>query len=219
MMITIDGPAGTGKTTVARGVARKLVITYVDTGAMYRAVTYFLISRDIPLGDADAIERALVHFEFSERGGERTHHYFVNGEEVTQEIRSPEVTRNVSLISSYPGVRHRMVDRQRKRVEGLDAICEGRDLGTVVFPDADHKFFLTATPEVRAERRYRELLLQRATDAPTLEQVHADIMLRDAKDMNRAVSPLRPASDAITVDTSHMTIDQVIEHIVQAVRR
>jgi CMP/dCMP kinase len=218
MIITIDGPAGTGKTTVARGVAHKLEVTYVDTGAMYRAITYFVMQREIPLTDPLAIEAALREFEFTERGGERAHHYYINGVEVTEQIRSPEVTRNVSLVSSYPGVRLHMVPLQRKRVAQIDAVCEGRDMGTVVFPDAEYKFFLTARPEVRAERRYRELLLTRPDSNPSFDQVLRDIMLRDAKDTSRAVSPLRPAADAIQVDTSEMAAEEVIARIVQHVR-
>jgi CMP/dCMP kinase len=218
MIITIDGPAGTGKTTVARGVAHRLNITYVDTGAMYRAITHFVMQKGIALTDPIAIEAALQQFEFSEMGGETNHHYFVCGQEVTQPIRSPEVTRNVSLVSSYPGVRQHMVPLQRKRVEGMDAVCEGRDMGTVVFPDAKYKFFLTAEPGVRADRRYKELLATRPDTQPNLEQVLRDILLRDAKDINRAVSPLRAAPDAVTLDTSELTAEQVIDTIVQHVK-
>lgn len=217
MIITIDGPAGTGKSTVARLVAERIGYTFFDTGAMYRAVTYALLDRKIPFTDKARIEELLAHFDFriETSGGE--HHYYVDNRDVSHAIRSPLVTKHVSEVASLLVVRQTMVLLQRRFAEKGNAVFEGRDLGTVVFPNAELKIFLTASPEVRAERRFRELLFKRPSEAENLtkEQVMQDIMRRDLQDSTRSHSPLKPADDAKIIDTSSMSIEQVIETILQ----
>lgn len=217
MIITIDGPAGTGKSTVARLLAERIGYTFFDTGAMYRAVTYALLDRKIPFTDKARIEELLADFDFriETNGGE--HHYFVDGRDVSHAIRSQLVTKHVSEVAALAVVRQTMVMLQRRFAQQGSAVFEGRDLGTVVFPNAELKIFLTASPEVRAERRFRELLFKRPSEAEnfTREQVMQDIMRRDLQDTTRSHSPLKAADDAKVIDTSDMTIEQVIETILQ----
>ena len=216
-VIAIDGPAGTGKSTVARKVAQHLGYLFLDTGAMYRAVTYQLLAKRIDLLDVEAIKTVLSDFrlEVQEVHGEKR--YFLEGEEITETIRSSEVSRNVSAVSALPCVRESLVVIQQRSVQGHNAVCEGRDMGTVVFPRARYKFFLVARSEVRAQRRYQEMLAKDPDLAQTQSQVLLDLMQRDELDSTRQISPLRAAEDAILVDTSDWTIDQVVQHILEKV--
>lgn len=217
MIIAIDGPAGTGKSTVARRVAASLGYLFLDTGAMYRAVTYALLQKQIRVSDVEAIRSFLGKFHLEIQEGDKEKRYFLEGQEITQEIRSPEVSRQVSAVSALPCVREALVLIQQKSALGKNAVCEGRDMGTVVFPSAKYKFFLVARSEVRAQRRYQEMLAKDPNLAQTPSQVLFDLMQRDELDSTREISPLRAAEDAILVDTSDWTIDQVVQHILEKV--
>lgn len=222
MIIAIDGPSGTGKSTVAQEVARRLGFTFFDTGAMYRAFSWKILQLGIEPQNHEAVVQALEKFHYEIRTtpkGERT--YFVGEENVTAAIREVQISSIASQIAAYPEVRAALVKIQRKFGRACDAVFEGRDMGTVVFPEADLKIFLTARPSVRAERRYRELLskfpdLKESLD---IHQVQKEIELRDQNDMTRAVSPLKQASDAILIDTSDLTISQTVHQIIQLLRK
>ncbi|MBS0624795.1 MAG: (d)CMP kinase [Verrucomicrobia bacterium] len=222
MIITIDGPSGTGKSTVAKGVARRLNFTFFDTGAMYRAMAWFLLERKVSPDEHNRVCSLLSEFDFKikteSQGGRR---YFVNGTEVTDVIRTQQISTLASQVAVISEVRKAMVKIQRDFGRSSDAVFEGRDMGTVVFPDADLKIFLTAKPEVRAERRYRELLgkFPDLAESFSLEQIHKDIVERDHNDSTRAISPLKQAQDAILIDTSNLSADQVIEKIVELQRK
>lgn len=217
MIITIDGPAGTGKSTVARLLAEKLGFTFFDTGAMYRAVTYKLLKEGISFSDRQRIEKMLKIFSFriTSKGGEKK--YFIGTEEVTHEIRTQEVTLHVSEVAALPFVRAFLSTLQRRFAENTHAVFEGRDLGTVIFPEAQLKIFLTARPEIRAERRFRELLFKHPSEAENLtkQQVLEDLLRRDTYDTQREHSPLMPAKEAHTVDTSDLSVEQVVDHILK----
>ena len=215
MIIAIDGPAASGKSTAAIGVAKRLGITYLDTGAMYRAVTFGLIKNDIGFKDLSDIENYLekIEIKFSESptGALLT----LNGHDITKEIRSAAVTNNVSEVSALSSVRKSMVQIQRKMAEVHDCILEGRDIGTVVFPNANYKFFLIADEKARAERRLEDL--KAIGEQSSFEEVMMDLINRDHKDSTRANSPLKKSDDAIIIDTSDLGINEVIDKIVNIV--
>ncbi len=211
-VVAIDGPAGAGKSTIAAGVAARLGISRVDTGAIYRTVTLIALEHAVT-GDADTTALLLeldLRFEDTR--------VFVGDREVTREIRTPEVTRAVSRVAAYPGVRAGLLDLQRRlgRAHPKGAVLEGRDIGTVVFPDAEAKIYLTATAEERARRRTLELD-EKGTPVP-YQQVLDEIRVRDRLDSERAVAPLRAAEDAITVDSTGKSIDRVCDEIAEIVR-
>lgn len=209
--VAIDGPAGSGKSSISELVSKKMGFTHIDTGAMYRAVTLEAMDRHIDLADEkqyDFIDSIDLIYE-----GEKT---LLEGKDVSNEIRSLEVTRNVSLVSSLKRVRDKMVHFQRQSAKRGLIIMDGRDIGTVVLPNADVKIYLTATPEQRAIRRQKELKETKGIDV-SYEDVLNDILVRDYKDSHREIAPLRPADDAIIVDTTEMTIEEValeVERIV-----
>jgi cytidylate kinase len=207
-VVAIDGPSGSGKSTVARGVAARLGLEVLDTGAMYRAVTLAALERGADLHDAVACEAAAVDSEIVVDGT-----VLLDGRDVTAEIRGPEVTASVSTVSAHPGVRSVLVDRQRAWVdEHGGGVVEGRDIGTVVFVDAPVKVFLTASDDTRAARRARDEAA--AARATTVDAVAADLARRDTLDSNRSVSPLIAAADAIVVDTTTRSVDDVVDEIV-----
>ncbi|KAA1431390.1 (d)CMP kinase [Mycolicibacter arupensis] len=210
-MVAIDGPAGTGKSTVARGLAQALGSRYLDTGAMYRVVTLAVLRAGISLDDAEAIggiaERVEVAVD-SQPDGDRA---FLGDEDVSREIRGDEVTRAVSAVAAVPAVRTRLVAVQQQLAAGGGVVVEGRDIGTVVLPEADVKIFLTASAETRARRRNDQNIAAGLGD--DYAGVLADVRRRDELDSTRAVSPLRPADDAVIVDTGDMTQAQVIDHL------
>lgn len=211
MIIAIDGPAGTGKSTVAKGVAKRLGFTFFDTGAMYRSFAWLVLEDGIDPQDTQSVCSVIPKFQYeikSDEKGER--HYWVNGTEVTHLIRTPKISTVSSQVAVYPEVRRAMVEIQRKFGHAVDAVFEGRDMGTVVFPDADLKIFLTAKPEVRAHRRFHDL-----HGKIPFEQILKETIERDANDMNRAISPLKQASDAVAIDTSELTADQTIEKVIE----
>jgi cytidylate kinase len=201
MLIAIDGPAGAGKSTVARALAKRLGFTYLDSGAMYRCVG--LISLAVPAEEPSGLAR-MARIELSER-------VLLDGRDVTEEIRTPEVTEAASRIAADPGVRDALVAKQRELIAGGDWVAEGRDIGTVVAPAAELKVFLTADPHERASRRATEL----GADPDTVLAEHA---LRDERDSTRGHSPLRPASGAVMLDTSGSTVEEVVERIATLAR-
>jgi len=211
MIITIDGPAGTGKTTVARKLAKSLHYHYFDTGAMYRALTYHLIKNRVDIHNHEKVRELLANFLFDIREMNDQKHYFLDSEDVTEVIRSREVTQKVSEVAALADVRKALVAIQRAFGEHNNAVFEGRDMGTVVFPQAEKKIFLTARAAVRAERRYLEL---KAKKIPVnAEDILKEITDRDTFDSTREISPLRQADDAFVIDTSDLTSDQVVEQI------
>lgn len=215
VVIAIDGPAGTGKSSVSRGLARKLGARYLDTGSMYRIITLAMLRAGVDLTDPDAIAAA-VGVRLSVGFDPDVEQSFLDGEDVSAEIRGDEVTRAVSAVSAVPAVRARLVELQRELAGGPGSVVvEGRDIGTVVLPDADVKIFLTAAPEVRARRRNDQNVAAGLTD--DYETVLADVRRRDHLDSTRAVSPLRAAEDAVVVDTGDMTRDEVIDWLANLV--
>jgi cytidylate kinase len=216
--ITIDGPAGAGKSTVARKLAEHLGFTYIDTGAMYRAVTYKALREGVDLKDEEALSRVAAAFRFevaADKDG--IPRVYLDGEEVTEEIRSPAVSRNVSLVARVGGVRKEMVRRQREMARNGNVVMEGRDAGTVILPEAEFKFFLTASREERARRRQAELR-EKGLEV-SLEQMAAEIEERDRIDSTREVSPLHPAHDAQIIDCSQLSAEEVVRVILGRIGR
>lgn len=215
MIITIDGPAGTGKTTVAKAVAQELGFTYFDTGAMYRALTYGIIANGVNPDDPEALHAFLQTFPITIKSHLGEKHIYLGPEDVTDKIRTNGVTSLVSKISAFRAVRDKLVEIQRNLSKGVNAVFEGRDMGTVVFPDAELKIFLTATPEIRAKRRYNELKQKFPNDnAITESGVLEDINRRDTYDASRDISPMKAAENSVIIDTSNLSIDEVINRII-----
>lgn len=210
--IAVDGPAGSGKSTVAKIIAERLKITYLDTGAMYRAITLAALNAAIDLYDAQALKKLVDKIDLKINPTA----IFVDGIEVTEAIRTPEVTQNVSVVSMDPYVRAEMVNMQRRIAAGQSVIMDGRDIGTVVLPEASHKFFLVADPVERAKRRLIELKAKGFDTS--LEALTDEIVKRDALDSGREVSPLRKAADATEIDTTFMTIEEVVDVIIDAIK-
>jgi len=211
MIITIDGPSGTGKSTVAKGLAAALNITYFDTGALYRAISWKLLESKVSYQNKEDLQKLLSGFSFNIRVKEGEKRYFVGSVDVTSAIRTPEVTAIVSEVSALKEVRDALKPIQVNFSKEMDVVFEGRDLGTIVFPHADVKFFLTARPDVRANRRFLELQKKFPTKTFSLEKTLKDIEERDAYDSSREIAPLKKADDAILIDTSDLTIAEVIE--------
>lgn len=215
-MIAIDGPTAAGKSTVGREVARRLGLDYVDTGAMYRSVAWAALQRKVDLGDAAALERLAAALRIETIFDASGHRILVDGQDVTQAIRSPQVSEAASAVSAVPGVRTTLVALQRQRAAAGGVVMEGRDIGTVVLPDADVKVFLQASLDTRARRRHAELRA-RGVQA-TLEEVRRQEAARDHRDQTRAHSPLRAAADAVVIDTTARRPEEVAEVIVRMVR-
>lgn len=212
-IIALDGPAGSGKSTTARILAAKLGYNYLDTGAMYRALTYIALKSLVLPSDAVALQKIADGSDIRFETHADVNRVFINGEEVTQQIRTPEVTRYVSEVSAHKGVREAMVARQKELGKSGSIVAEGRDTTTVVFPQADIKVYLDATVEVRAKRRLLDLT--RMGVSSTLDEQISDLERRDAYDSGREHSPLTKSDDAIIVDTSDMTIDQQVDEIIR----
>ena len=212
MIIAIDGPSASGKSTTAKGVAERLGITHLDTGAMYRATTYGIIESGIDLNDVQSIHEFLKNMALQ---FDSFNHIWINGENVSIKIRTNKISTSVSAVIAVPAVRSRMVEIQRSIAKGKDCVLEGRDIGTVVFPNADFKFFLTADILVRAKRRLKDL--EKIGEESTLNDLMSDIEKRDVLDSSRDVSPLVQAKDAIAINTSNLTINEQVEKIVQII--
>ncbi|MCM1027895.1 MAG: (d)CMP kinase [Roseburia sp.] len=211
--IAIDGPAGAGKSTIARAVAERLKLVYVDTGAMYRALTVAVLRQGIDPQDREAVIRCCLDSDVTIRYEDGEQVVYLNGENVNPLLRTEEVGSAASSVSVIPRVREKLVELQRRLAAESDCIMDGRDIGTCVLPRAQTKIYLTADSGVRAKRRYDELKA-RGEDCD-LERIKADIEERDYRDMHREVSPLRQAEDAVLVDTSDMTVDEVIDRILE----
>lgn len=212
LIVTIDGPAGSGKSTVAALLAQKLKITYLDTGAMYRAVTWAALSKAVDLSNGNALVQLTEQTEITLGSNENLGKVFVDGTDVTTAIRTAEVTANAHFIASVPEVRQQLVaQQQRIGSQAGSLVTEGRDQGTIVFPQAAFKFYLDASPECRAKRRW--LQLKQKDPTVKLEDVLQAQIQRDHRDSTREASPLAIPDGAIVVDTSEMTIDQVIDHL------
>jgi len=215
MIIAIDGPSGSGKSTLGRMLARALNLLYIDTGSMYRAVALAVIEAKVDPNDASAVTALANGVEIDLAGDPDSLNVVLDGRDVTNEIRAERVTAMSSVISSIPGVRRAMVERQRAMGQ-RGAVLNGRDIGTVVFPDADIKFFLTAAPEERAERRYREDQ-SNSSSSVTLAETLAEMIERDKRDSTRADSPLRVAEDAVVIDSTGKTVDEVFSEMMSRI--
>ncbi|GAA0357410.1 (d)CMP kinase [Alkalibacterium iburiense] len=209
--IAIDGPASSGKSTVAKKIAKDLNLIYVDTGAMYRTLTYEALKNNVNIKDEEALLDLLSHTSITFERTDDGQRVFANEEEVTNEIRQNNVTNTVSVVSAHPRVRQEMVRRQQKMAKSNGVIMDGRDIGTVVLPNSNLKIFLVASVKERAERRHKEN--KQKGIFSDLEQLKRDIADRDYKDSTRETSPLKQADDAIRIDTTKLTIDEVVETI------
>ena len=217
MIIAIDGPAASGKSTAAKGVAKCLGITYLDTGAMYRAVTFGLIKNNISFTGFIELKKYVDNMNLEFKYNQAGSMVFLNGKDISKEIRSQVVTNNVSEVSAMSYIRNSMVNIQRKISSFKDCVVEGRDIGTVVFPKADFKFFLIADVETRAKRRLKDLT---GSDKNiSIEKLINDINIRDYKDTKRVNSPLEKADDAIEINTTDLTINEIINKIVNIVNK
>ncbi|MEM0962604.1 MAG: (d)CMP kinase [Bacteroidota bacterium] len=222
MIVAIDGPAGSGKSTTARRVAERLGWLYLDTGAMYRAVGVAFRDQSLPFTD-DAARGLVSGLDIRLTPGPDRVHVSLDGADVTDRIRTPDAAEAASLASALGPVREAMVALQRRVAKATDArgvVLEGRDIGTVVFPDADVKFFLVADLDARARRRLADFAVGGSEpDAGTLDAVRSELAARDARDAGRDLAPLKAAPDAVTLDTTTLTIDQQVEHVLDAIRR
>ena len=217
MIIAIDGPSGAGKSTLGRLLARTLGLLYLDTGAMYRAVALAVVEAGVSASDAAAVASVAERARVELSGTPDAPRVLLDGRDVTREIRSEQITRLSSVVSTIPAVRRDLVRRQRELGEqGDNVVLDGRDIGTVVFPHADVKFFITAVPEARARRRYEED--KRKEPDLTLEETLDDINTRDRRDSTRADSPLAIAEDAVVIDTTELSVDDVLARMLDAVR-
>ena len=214
--IAIDGPAGAGKSTIARRVAKELSFIYVDTGAMYRAMALYLLRREVNRDDTEQIGNICQDAEISieYQNGEQI--VLLNGENVNSYLRTEEVGNMASVSSAVPRVREKLLSLQRKLAKDMSVVMDGRDIGTTILPDADVKIYLTASSLTRAKRRYLEL--QEKGTVCNLDDIQKDIEERDQRDMSREISPLRQAEDAVLVDSSNLTIQQVVDRILQIFR-
>jgi cytidylate kinase len=217
MIITIDGSIATGKSTIAKTLAREIGFIYFDTGAMYRCVAYAVLKKNVNVDNEQELEEFLKNYKFDIRIKRGERFYFVDDEDVTMAIRGEAVTSAVSRVSAIQAVRNKLVALQREWAEGVNAVFEGRDLGTVVFPHADVKIFLTGSVEVRAKRRFEELLVRFPEESKnlTIEKVIEDISKRDTYDSTRKISPLMQAPDAFVIDTSKLSVDEIVFKILE----
>ena len=214
--IAIDGPAGAGKSTIARAAAKHLGFIYVDTGAMYRAIGLYCIRKEVQPADKEKVLALLDEIDVSlERDGEGNQLIILCGENVSSYIRTEQVSMAASIVSAIPEVRAFLLSLQRDMAKEYNVIMDGRDIGTVVLPDAKVKIFLTASAEIRARRRYDELVSK--GESVVYDNVLADVIERDNNDMNRAIAPLKPAQDSVIVDTSELTLNESIDLLIKTI--
>ena len=217
MIIAIDGPAGSGKSTVAKIVAEKLRFRYIDTGSMYRSVAWKSLQKNTTLGDEEAVADIAFKTKIDLVSGEDGQLVFVDGENITAQLKMEEVSRGAAIVAAQPIIRQIMTTKQRKLGKQGKVVMDGRDIGTVVFPQADKKFFLDADPKERGRRRFAELKEKKQaanTDLPTIIE---QVIQRDNEDRNRKIAPLKQAKDAILIDTTHLSIDQVVGEIMKTI--
>lgn len=214
LVVAIDGPAAAGKSTVAKMVAKKIGATYIDTGAMYRAVTYFALSQNIDPKDESAVVSLLPKLKLDIKEDERI---FLNGTDVTKQIRSIEVNDNVSYVASYKDIRLALVDIQRKMSESNSVVMDGRDIGTYVLPNADIKIFQVASVGTRALRRYKENISKGIQCE--LEDIEIGLKKRDHIDSTRTFAPLKPADDSIVLDTSNLSIEEAVDAVIEIIKK
>ncbi|OGW84371.1 MAG: cytidylate kinase [Omnitrophica bacterium RIFCSPLOWO2_01_FULL_45_10] len=216
LVIAIDGPAGSGKSTVSKRVAKELGLLYVDTGAMYRALTLKAVRMKLDLED-EAVLTGLARTTEIDLEDTSDLKVFLDGEDVAGLIRTPEITNNIKYIARVPGVRKEMVKKQRAIGSHKPCVLEGRDIGTVVFPDADYKFYLDANIDVRAKRRFKDLA-ELGQGIPDIDDVRRDVILRDESDIKRAVGALKKAADAVRIDTTNRSIEEVAAKILSYIK-
>ncbi len=214
--ITLDGPSGSGKTTIAKSLAKKMGYLYVDTGAMYRGVAYYMFDKGVPVDDDAKVEAVLDKISLNIKVVDGEQRVILNGKDITGSIRTPEISMGASTVSKNRQVRLKLVAMQRELANNNNAIFDGRDMGSYVLPDADHKFYITADVDTRAKRRYLELKLKQEI---TLEEVKADMIARDEQDSSRAFAPLVIPQGAYVIDTTNMTIDEVEDLILNKVKK
>ena len=214
--VAVDGPAGAGKSSISKIVAKKLGYLYIDTGAMYRSVTWAVLHNHIDVNNQEAVEALLPELDLTMEASDDSCKVFIAGQDVTDFIRTPQVNNTVSIVASYKGVRQYLVERQRLMAEAGGVILDGRDIGSVVLPNAELKIYLTASVEARAMRRYLEV--KGTVNEQTLEDIKESVMQRDDMDKNRKESPLIQVEDAVLVDSSEMTFDETVEHILHLVQ-
>ncbi len=217
MSIAIDGPAGAGKSTIAKKVAKELGYIYVDTGALYRTVALFMIQNKININDENEVNKALDRIDISMKYEDGIQNIYLNKENVNSLIRTIEVSKIASKTSTYKKVREKLLFLQKDIAKKNKVVMDGRDIGTVILPNADLKIFLTASAKVRGERRYKEIIER--DERADLQSIIEDIEKRDEQDKNRAISPLRKANDAIEIDSSYMTIDEVTKKIISLLNK
>ena len=214
--VAVDGPAGAGKSSISKIVAKKLGYLYIDTGAMYRSVTWAVLHNHIDVNNQKAVEALLPELDLTMEASDDSCKIFIAGQDVTDFIRTPQVNNAVSIVASYKGVRQYLVERQRLMAEAGGVILDGRDIGSVVLPNAELKIYLTASVEARAMRRYLEV--KGTVNEQTLEDIKDSVMQRDDMDKNRKESPLIQVEDAVLVDSSEMTFDETVEYILHLVQ-
>ena len=214
--VAVDGPAGAGKSSISKIVAKKLGYLYIDTGAMYRSVTWAVLHNHIDVNNQKAVEALLPELDLTMEASDDSCKVFIAGQDVTDFIRTPQVNKAVSIVASYKGVRQYLVERQRLMAEAGGVILDGRDIGSVVLPNAELKIYLTASVEARAMRRYLEV--KGTVNEQPLEDIKDSVMQRDDMDKNRKESPLIQVEDAVLVDSSEMTFDETVEHILHLVQ-
>ena len=217
MIIAIDGPAGSGKSTIAKIVAEKLRFRYIDTGSMYRSVAWKSLQKKITLGDEDAVANIARETKIELVPGENGQSVFIDGENITSQLKEETISRGAAIVAAQPIIREIMTAKQRELGKQGQVVMDGRDIGTVVFPQADKKFFMDADPEERGRRRFTELKDKKQIANADLATIIEQVKQRDQEDRNRKIAPLKQAEDAILIDTTHLSIDQVVEQIMKTI--
>ncbi|MBV51410.1 MAG: cytidylate kinase [Nitrospinae bacterium] len=217
MIIAIDGPAGSGKSTIAKIVAEKLHFRYIDTGSMYRSVAWKSLQKKVTLGDEDAVANIARETKIELVPGENGQSVFIDGENITSQLKEETISRGAAIVAAQPIIREIMTAKQRELGKQGQVVMDGRDIGTVVFPQADKKFFMDADPEERGRRRFTELKDKKQIANADLVTIIEQVKQRDQEDRNRKIAPLKQAEDAILIDTTHLSIDQVVEQIMKTI--